>query len=171
MATIKVSMFISPEVLGLPSPDAMGHITPSLGKLFVVKSLDLSSNKLSGEIPKQLASLTSLVVLNLSSNHLEGRILKGPQFATFDNNSYEGNDGLHGFPVSAVCGSSWIPETNNSTFEPDEECDSTFLRELSWKVVLMGYGCGLIIGFSIAYFMLSSQNSNWLSGIAEELEY
>ncbi|KAM3337381.1 hypothetical protein P3S68_031706 [Capsicum galapagoense] len=35
----------------------------------------------------------------------------------------------------------------------------------------MGYGTGLIIGFSIAYFLLSSRNSNWLSRIYEELEH
>ncbi|KAM3361291.1 hypothetical protein P3S68_016145 [Capsicum galapagoense] len=90
---------------------------------------------------------------------------------TFDNNSYEGNDGLRGFPVSGGCGSNWTPETNNTTSVPDEESDSTFLSELSWKVVLMGYGCGLIIGFSIAYVVISSRNPNWLSGITEDLEY
>ncbi|XP_047257372.1 receptor-like protein 9DC3 [Capsicum annuum] len=162
---------IALRVLNLSHNGLQGPIPPSLGKLSVVESLDLSSNKLSGEIPKQLASLTSLAVLNLSHNHLEGCIPKGPQFATFENNSYEGNDGLCGFPVSGACGSHQIPETNNTTFVPDEESDSTFLSELSWKVVLMGCGCGLIMGFSIAYVMLSSRNPNWLSRIAEHLEY
>ncbi|KAM3288975.1 hypothetical protein P3S67_017262 [Capsicum chacoense] len=142
--------FTALRVLNLSHNGLQGPIPPSLGKLSVVESLDLSSNKLSGEIPKQLASLTSLAVLNLSRNHLEGCIPKGPQFATFENNSYEGNDGLRGFPVSGACGSHQIPETNNTTFVPDEESDSTFLSELSWKVVLMG--------FSIAYVMLSSRN-------------
>ncbi|PHT67042.1 hypothetical protein T459_31467 [Capsicum annuum] len=162
---------IALRVLNLSHNGLQGPIPPSLGKLSVVESLDLSSNKLSGEIPKQLASLTSLAVLNLSRNHLEGCIPKGPQFATFENNSYEGNDGLRGFPVSGGCGSHQIPETNNTTFVPDEESDLTFLSELSWKVVLMGYGCGLIIGFSISYFMLSSRKPNWLSRVAEDLEY
>ncbi|MCE3051050.1 hypothetical protein HAX54_048809 [Datura stramonium] len=161
---------IALRVLNLSHNGLQGHIPPSLGSLSVVESLDLSSNQLSGGIPQQLASLTSLEVLNLSHNHLEGCIPKGPQFATFENNSYEGNDGLRGFPVSGGCGSNWIPETNNTTFVPDEESDSTFLSELSWKVVLMGYGCGLFIGFSLAYIMLSSRNPNWLSGIAEDLE-
>ncbi|KAF3664930.1 putative beta-glucosidase 44-like [Capsicum annuum] len=162
---------IALRVLNLSHNGLQGHIPPSLGKLSVVESLDLSSNKLLGEIPKHLASLTSLAVLNLSRNHLEGCIPKGPQFDTFENNSYEGNDGLRGFPVSGGCGSHQIPETNNTTFVPDEESDSTFLSELSWKVVLMGYGCGLIIGFSISYFMLSSRKPNWLSRVAEDLEY
>ncbi|XP_047257370.1 receptor-like protein 9DC3 isoform X1 [Capsicum annuum] len=162
---------IALRVLNLSHNGLQGHMPPSLGKLSVVESLDLSSNNLSGEIPKQLASLTSLAVLNLSRNHLEGCIPKGPQFATFGKNSYEGNDGLQGFPVSGGCGINLIPEKNNTTFEPDEESDSTFLSELSWEVVLMGYGSGLIIGFSIAYVMLSSRKPNWLSRIYEDLEY
>ncbi|KAM3199176.1 hypothetical protein P3L10_031536 [Capsicum annuum] len=162
---------IALRVLNLSHNGLQGPIPPSLGKLSVVESLDLSSNKLSGEIPKQLASLTSLAVLNLSRNHLEGCIPKGNQFDTFENKSYEGNDGLRGFPVSGSCGNNRIPETNNKTFVPDEESDSTFLSELSWQAVLMGYGCGLFIGFSISYVMLSSRNPNWLSRIAEHLAY
>ncbi|XP_060174196.1 receptor-like protein 9DC3 [Lycium barbarum] len=162
---------ISLRVLNLSHNGLEGHIPPSLGELSVVESLDLSFNKISGEIPQRLASLTYLEFLNLSSNHLAGCIPKGPQFATFENNSYEGNAGLRGFPVSEDCGSSWIPDSNNTTFVPDEESDSSFLSELSWKVVLTGYGCGLFIGCIIAYFMLSSQNPNWLSGIAGDLEY
>ncbi|XP_047257733.1 receptor-like protein Cf-9 homolog, partial [Capsicum annuum] len=157
---------IALRVLNLSHNGLQGPIPPSLGKLSVVESLDLSSNKLSGEIPKQLASLTSLAVLNLSRNHLEGCIPKGNQFDTFENKSYEGNDWLRGFPVSGSCGNNRIPETNNKTFVPDEESDSTFLSELSWQAVLMGYGCGLFIGFSISYV-----NPNWLSRIAEHLAY
>ncbi|KAF3657730.1 hypothetical protein FXO37_14770 [Capsicum annuum] len=85
---------------------SQGHIPPSLGSLSSVESLDLSGNHLVGEIPAQFASLTSLEVLNLSYNHLEGCIPQGNQFATFENNSYEGNDGLRGFPISKGCGSS-----------------------------------------------------------------
>ncbi|MCE5166045.1 hypothetical protein HAX54_014305 [Datura stramonium] len=130
---------IALRVLNLSHNGLQGHIPPLLGKLSVVESLDLSFNQLSGEIPKTLASLTFLAVLNLSHNHLEGCIPKGNQFDTFGNNSYVGNDGLRGFPVSGGCGSNWTPSTNNTTFVPDEESDSTFLSELSWKVVLMGY--------------------------------
>ncbi|PHT32489.1 hypothetical protein CQW23_28826 [Capsicum baccatum] len=122
-------------------------------------------------ISKQLASLTSIAVLNLFLNHLERCIPKRPQFATFENNSYEGNDGLRGFLVSGGCGSNLIPKKNNKTFVPNEEGDSTFQSELCWEVVLIRYGCGLIIGSSIAYVMLSYQKNKLASRIAEELEY
>ncbi|KAK4725717.1 hypothetical protein R3W88_030634 [Solanum pinnatisectum] len=161
---------IALRVLNISHNGFQGHIPSSLGNLSVVESLDLSFNQLSGEIPQQLGSITFLAVLKLSHNHLEGCIPKGPQFDTFEKNSYEGNDGLRGLPVSKGCGSSMMPETDNTAHVQDEESNSTFLSEF-WNGILMGYGSGLIIGFSIAYFMLSSRNSNWLSRISEELEY
>ncbi|KAM3319731.1 hypothetical protein P3S67_006931 [Capsicum chacoense] len=57
-----------------------------------------------GGIPQQVAFLTSLKVPNLSHNHLIGWIPKGKQFDTFEKSSYQGNDGLHGFPLSKDCG-------------------------------------------------------------------
>ncbi|XP_060211435.1 receptor-like protein Cf-9 homolog [Lycium barbarum] len=158
------------RVLNLSHNGLQGHIPPSLGNLHLVESLDLSANHLAGEIPEQLTSLTFLAFLNLSHNHLQGCIPTGCQFATFEMNSYVGNDGLCGFPVSEGCGSSGMPATNNTKPVLDQESNSTFLSEFR-KAVLMGYGSGLIIGFSIAYFMLSARNPNWLSRISEELEY
>uniref|UniRef100_M1D785 Cf-2.2 n=1 Tax=Solanum tuberosum TaxID=4113 RepID=M1D785_SOLTU len=161
---------IALRVMNLSHNRLQGHIPSSLGNLSVVESLDLSFNQLSGEIPEQLASLTYLEFLRLSHNHLVGCIPIGRQFATFQNNSYDGNDGLRGFPVSEDCGSREMPKRNNTTQVLNQESNSTFLSEFR-KTILMGYGSGLIIGLFIAYFMLSSRNSNWLSRITEELEY
>ncbi|KAF3627307.1 hypothetical protein FXO38_28838 [Capsicum annuum] len=129
--------------------------------------IDTSENQLQGLLPKSIQNLESVVsinlalnplqVLNLFRNHLERCIPKRPQFATFGNNAYEGNDGLRGFLILGGCGSNLILEKNNTTFMPNKEGDSTFLSELCWEVVLIGYGCGLIIGFSMAYVMLSSK--------------
>ncbi|KAM3289120.1 receptor-like protein 9DC3 [Capsicum chacoense] len=161
---------IALRVLNLSHNGLQGHIPSSLGNLSVVESLDFSFNLLSGEVPEQLESLTSLEFLNLSHNHLRGCIPQGRQFATFENNSYKGNDGLRGFPVSKGCESSGMPQTDNTTHVLDEESSSTFLGDFI-QGILMGYGTGLIIGFSIAYFMLTSRNPNWLSRIYEELEH
>lgn len=107
--------------LNLSHNRLQGNIPTSLGNLFFIESLDLSFNQLSGEIPQLLAVLTSLSFLNLYHNHLQGCIPQGRQFSTFDNNSYECNDGLKRFPVSKGCGSNWTPETNNSDYESDYE--------------------------------------------------
>ncbi|XP_068341396.1 receptor-like protein EIX2 [Pyrus communis] len=42
--------------------------------LYLVKSIDLSSNNLQGEIPKEISSLIQLGTLNLSKNQLTGKI-------------------------------------------------------------------------------------------------
>ncbi|PHT40227.1 hypothetical protein CQW23_19081 [Capsicum baccatum] len=92
------------RALNLSHNGLEGVIPTSLQCLSVLESLDLSSNKIGGEIPQLLASLTFLALLNLSHNHLVGCIPKGKQFDTFDNSSYQGNDGLRGLTLSKYCG-------------------------------------------------------------------
>ncbi|TMW81692.1 hypothetical protein EJD97_008339 [Solanum chilense] len=155
------------RTLNLSHNHLEGDIPVSLHKLSVLESLDLSSNKISGEIPQQLVSLTSLEVLNLSHNHLVGCIPKGKQFDTFENSSYQGNDGLRGFPLSKDCvggGGDQVEEEE----EEEEEEDSSII---SWKAVLMGYGCGLVIGLSIIYIMLSTQYPAWFSRMDVKLDH
>ncbi|XP_069152280.1 receptor-like protein Cf-9 homolog [Solanum lycopersicum] len=159
---------IALRTLNLSHNRLEGHIPASLHQLSVLESLDLSSNKISGEIPQQLVSLKSLEVLNLSHNHLVGCIPKGNQFDTFENSSYQGNDGLRGFPLSKDCGvDEGVPEAT-TPFELDEEEDSPMI---SWQAVLMGYGCGLVIGLSIIYIMLSTQYPAWFSRMDVKLEH
>ncbi|XP_021299269.1 LRR receptor-like serine/threonine-protein kinase FLS2 [Herrania umbratica] len=45
--------------------------------LFLVNSIDLSSNNLSGDFPEELTNLSRLGTLNLSMNHLTGKISSG----------------------------------------------------------------------------------------------
>ncbi|WMV57443.1 hypothetical protein MTR67_050828 [Solanum verrucosum] len=130
---------IALQVLNLSHNRLQGNIPSSLESLSSVESLDLSFNQLSGEIPQQLVGLRFLSLLNLSHNHLQGCIPQGHQFDTFGNNSYEGNDGLQGFPVSKGCGSNWTPKTSNSDYESDgKESNSEFVNDF-WKAALMGY--------------------------------
>ncbi|KAL3347203.1 hypothetical protein AABB24_021069 [Solanum stoloniferum] len=147
-----------------------GHIPTSLQNLSVLESLDLSSNKISGEIPQQLASLTFLAVLNLSHNHLVGCIPKGKQFDTFENSSYQGNDGLRGLPPSRDCGRDGRVPQETIPVELDQE-EEEDLPMISWHAVLMGYGCGLVIGLSVIYIMLSTQYPAWFSRMVVELEH
>ncbi|KAL7224475.1 hypothetical protein ACSBR1_025851 [Camellia fascicularis] len=102
-------------LVNLSHNDLTGNIPSLLGNLLLLESLDLSSNQLLGTIPNQLATLTFLAVLNLSQNHLEGRIPQGNQFNTFQNNSYDGNLALCGFPLSNKCGDNGTPQLQRST--------------------------------------------------------
>ncbi|KAL3321321.1 hypothetical protein AABB24_039118 [Solanum stoloniferum] len=163
---------IALRVLNISHNGLEGPIPSSLGSLSLVESLDLSCNHLVGEIPAQFASLTSLEVFNLSYNHLEGCIPQGNQFQTFENNSYEGNDGLRGFPVSKSCGDDHVSGTKSAVSGQldDEDSNSEFLSDFR-KAALMGYGSGLCIGFSIVYFMISTGKPIWLARIIVELEH
>uniref|UniRef100_A0A3Q7EAZ9 Uncharacterized protein n=1 Tax=Solanum lycopersicum TaxID=4081 RepID=A0A3Q7EAZ9_SOLLC len=42
---------------------------------------------------------------------------------------------------------------------------------ISWQAVLMGYGCGLVIGLSIIYIMLSTHYLAWLSRMDVKLKH
>ena len=138
-----------------------GHIPLSFKNLKMLESLDLSSNKLSGRIPQELTSLTFLEVLNLSQNHLTGFIPQGSQFQTFGNDSYYGNPGLCGFPLSKRC-------TTDEVLEPSQEIEAEFESGFDWKITLIGYGCGLVSGFSLGCLIFLSGKPEWLVWIIDK---
>ncbi|KAM3324564.1 hypothetical protein P3S67_005716 [Capsicum chacoense] len=156
-------------VLNLFHNGLEGIIPESLHQLSVLESLDLSSNKIGSEIPQQLASLTFLAVLNLSHNHLVGCIPKGKQFNIFESISYQGNDGLRGLPLSKDCGGNdGVPQASTPVELDDEEEEGDLI---SWQAVLMGFSCGLAIGLSIIYIMLSTYYPVWFSRMVVKFEH
>ena len=118
-----------------------------------LESLDLSSNRLTREIPMQLTSLTFLAKLNLSQNQLTGPIPQGNQFGTFGNDSYNGNLGLCGVPLSIKCGTNELPPPPLLPSIFQEDYDSLFASGFGWKAVVIGYGCGLLFGLATGYVM------------------
>ncbi|KAM3361905.1 hypothetical protein P3S68_016759 [Capsicum galapagoense] len=179
------------KILSLRSNKLHNHISDSrTDNLFnQIQVIDLSSNGFSGDLPvslfenfqamkiiggeilQQLVSLTSLEVLNLSQNHLVGCIPKGKQCDTFENSSYQGNDGLHGLPLSKYCGGkNGVPQVKTPV-ELDEEEKEEGGDLISWQVVLMGFGCGLVIGLSIIYIMLSTHYPVWFSRMVVKFEH
>ncbi|XP_065864079.1 receptor-like protein 7 [Euphorbia lathyris] len=143
-------------VLNFSHNSLTGRIPSSLGNLVNLESLDLSSNKVNGSIPEQMTSLTFLQVLNVSFNQLSGHIPQGKQFNTFENDSYIGNLGLCGFPLSKKCRNDVTPTPPPPSIS-DEDSESI----LDWKFAGLGYGCGMIFGLSVGYIMLSIGKPLW----------
>ena len=130
-----------------------GSIPSSLGKLSNLQALDLSLNSLSGKIPQQLEELTFLSYFNVSFNNLSGPIPQNKQFATFEGSSFEGNQGLCGNQLLKKCeddgGSPFAPPSASD----NNDQDSGFLADFDWKVVLIGFGGGLLAGVALeSYF-------------------
>ncbi|CAL5390995.1 unnamed protein product [Camellia sinensis] len=141
------------HMLKLSNNNLTGVIPSSLANLTELESLDLSQNLLSGEIPQQLSQLTFLEFLNVSHNHLTGRIPRRNQFDTFENNSYDGNSGLCGYPLSKLC-----PPPPSLSFHGD---DSKFPSGVvDWIIILLGYGSGLIVGLVIGH-TLTTRYHEW----------
>ncbi|XP_027930101.1 receptor-like protein 7 [Vigna unguiculata] len=135
-------------LLNLSNNMLSGNIPSSLGKLSNLETLDLSLNALSGKIPLQLQELTFLSHFNVSFNNLSGPIPQNMQFATFQDSSFEGNQELCVNPSINKC-----EEDGELPFVPpstsDDDINSGIFIEFDWKVVLIGYGGGLLVGLAL----------------------
>ncbi|XVE52923.1 hypothetical protein DITRI_Ditri02bG0163500 [Diplodiscus trichospermus] len=163
LATISVGKFPEtfPETTFL-----VGHIPSSLGSLTNIEWLDLSSNELSGKIPEQLANITFPEVLNLSYNKLIGQIPVGRQFNTFSNDSFIANFGLCGLPLSKKCNQNETQAPPAPSFAREQNA-SGFKSGFGWKVLAVGYGCGVILGLIMGYLVFTTGKPQWLVRLVE----
>ncbi|XP_058111900.1 putative receptor like protein 25 [Magnolia sinica] len=107
------------HVLNMSNNHLIGRIPASLGNIKELESLDLSQNNLSSKIPEQLTKLIFLAVLNFSQNLLMGSIPHTQQFLTFTNESFQGNLGLCGLPLSKKC-------EDNNVSPPSTQLESKY---------------------------------------------
>ncbi|VVA14291.1 PREDICTED: receptor [Prunus dulcis] len=121
-----------------------GEIPPLFSNMGVLESLDLSHHKLNGQIPPQLVKLTFLEVLDLSNNQLVGRIPTGTQFSTFPKDSFMGNKGLWGPPLTVdnKAGLQPPPTMNERPPNSGHHC------EVNWD--LISVEIGFTFGFGVA---------------------
>ncbi|KAK9017788.1 hypothetical protein V6N11_000791 [Hibiscus sabdariffa] len=125
----EVGRLVSLQMLNFSRNNFTGPIPASFENLVALESMDLSSNKLNGRIPSQLTKLTFLAVLNLSRNDLVGTIPHGNQFDTFDNDSYSGNLGLCGLPLSKQCNNHGEAEPPAPSVAEHEGSEMPFFSE------------------------------------------
>ncbi|XP_058776676.1 receptor-like protein 47 [Vicia villosa] len=132
------------HALNLSQNAFSGKIPSSLSNLKHLESLDFSNNSLSGEIPPELASLSFLEVMNLSYNHLVGKIPTGTQIQSFQADSFIGNEGLFGPPLTQYSNGEkgCSPEPQGSeTHDESSNIDWNFLSaELGFT-----FGFGVLI--------------------------
>uniref|UniRef100_K4AU67 Leucine-rich repeat-containing N-terminal plant-type domain-containing protein n=1 Tax=Solanum lycopersicum TaxID=4081 RepID=K4AU67_SOLLC len=121
--------------------------------LYYTNSFIVTTKRLELELPR---ILTTNIIINLSNNRFEGHIpsiigdLVGLRMLNLSHNRLE-DDGLRGLPLSKDCGGDeWIRQATT--------------RYGNWQEIVMGCGCGLVIGLSIIYIMFS----NSISGMVFE---
>nr|BAK08191.1 predicted protein [Hordeum vulgare subsp. vulgare] len=149
------------HVLNMSGNAFTGDIPQEFGRMVQLESLDLSQNQLFGDIPEALTNLTFLGILNLSNNQLVGRIPRSGQFATFENNSFEGNMGLCGPPLSNSCSGSPTPPPRATHVEESSHVD---------VILFLFVGLGFGVGFAGAILMRWGLMGKWFIKSARALQ-
>ncbi|KAL3536550.1 hypothetical protein ACH5RR_005011 [Cinchona calisaya] len=142
-------------VLNLSHNALTGTIPKSIGNLTQLESLDLSMNQLCGTIPSEIAALTFLSFLNLSFNHLFGSVPSGRQLQTFTETSFEGNNGLCGFPLNTRC-------NNNDALVPSSvDANSESKSGFDWHFIFTGLGFGVGAAVIFAPLTVWKEGRDW----------
>lgn len=136
-----ISSFTNLHFLNLSSNGLNGAIPAFIGNLTALESFDISRNEFTGKIPQELAGLRFLSIFNVSYNNLTGPIPHGKQFDSFQNDSYMGNMGLCGPPLSTNCGEEQTPLSSK-----EEDDGDSLWSAVDVIIISIGFGSGLIVG-------------------------
>ncbi|XP_038708498.1 receptor-like protein Cf-9 homolog [Tripterygium wilfordii] len=161
LLVLKSNQFRGPildyKAIDLSNNKFEGEVSEVIGNLSFLKGLNFSHNLLSGHIPSSMGNLIELEWLDFSCNML------GKQFNTFDSNSYKGNSGLCRFPLSKTYGDDGASPQSQPL--PGEEDDSG--SGFDWKIIMMGYSCGLVLGLYMGYIVFITGKPQWLVRLVE----
>ncbi|KEH38645.1 putative leucine-rich repeat-containing, plant-type, leucine-rich repeat domain, L [Medicago truncatula] len=154
------------HALNLSQNAFSGKIPSSLSNLRYLESLDLSMNSLSGEIPTELASLSFLAVMNLSYNHLVGRIPTGTQIQSFQADSFIGNEGLFGPPLTPI-------SNGQKGYSPEPEASETHdeSSNIDWNFLSAELGFTFGFGILILPLILWKRWRMWYSKKVDDMLY
>jgi leucine-rich repeat protein SHOC2 len=108
-------------------------------------------------------------LIYVSNNRVTGPIPHENQFETFLNSLFGGNLGLWQSPLSKKCRDFKYTPTLPSPFKDNQSSKPLF--EFGWKVIVIGYVCGFMIGVIVGKLWLqgSKDGSRKLDG--ERLRY
>ncbi|PWA71373.1 Leucine-rich repeat-containing protein [Artemisia annua] len=188
------------EGLVLNGNQLRGEVPISLSKCQSLKVVDFGKNHLNGTFPGWLGDLPNLQALVLKSNNFHGHIQPSatvdspfPSLLVLDlsHNGFEGQlpakyfqnfnsmknvvknnttpkylsigTEYYSFAV-AVKGVDLHELSHEPQLERDEESGFT------WEVVMLGYGCGTLVGLVMGYLMLSTRRVKWFNAIADAAE-
>ncbi|MED6175843.1 hypothetical protein PIB30_082114, partial [Stylosanthes scabra] len=159
----EIMSFKALHALNLSHNSFSGHIPSTLGNLRNLESLDLSMNSLRGEIPTELAGLSFLAIMNLSYNHLVGRIPTGTQIQSFEADSFMGNEGLCGPPLTQDCGGGGGQGQSSQA--------SSKRSSIDWSLLSVELGFTFGFGIIIMPVILCKRWRLWYSKKVEDVLY
>ncbi|KAF4350002.1 hypothetical protein F8388_017580, partial [Cannabis sativa] len=162
----------------------IGNPQNTTSEFAMLQIIDLSHNYFTGAIPFEYMlswnamkdfRMTNLTYMNAlefmpytdvfgSGFHEYDYSTTFNQFHTFENNSFEGNEGLCGEPLSKKCGDSLLPP---STSNEDDDSDSGI--EVDWKFILAGLMSGLVIGVSVGEMLIPRTRLAWFRVVASDI--
>ncbi|XP_004506721.1 uncharacterized protein [Cicer arietinum] len=156
---------IALHALNLSQNAFSGSIPSSLGNLKHLESLDLSINSLSGEIPTELSMLSFISVINMSYNHLVGKIPTGTQIQSFQADSFIGNEGLCGPPLTQNCSSGKGDKQESKTTYSDDT------SSIDWNFLSVELGATFGFGVFIFPLIFWKRWRMWYSKKVDEMLY
>ena len=94
---------------------------------------------------------------------------QGKQFNTFSNDSYAGNLGLCGLPLSKMCNENETQQPLVPSFARERNVSGSKFG-FGWKIVLLRYGYGVMFGLIMGYRVFPTGKPQWLVMIVDGIQ-